>query len=189
MNPYFLDARTVARFSERVTAGASLPEAIRAEHNYNIEVESERVGKYLVGWRWGSLQSWAEAPGRTTEETLALIAALPAASEALHRAAGRALIPPAQFADLPAGGSPRNAAPKFYGRFGLGTDLPCAPIYGLSEIAGILGVKPQTVKQWHKRGKLPAPSAHLAAGLVWQGPEIEAWIRERGSHHLAAETT
>ena len=51
-------------------------------------------------------------------------------------------------------------------------------IYGVTEIAQALGVSPDLVRKWRERGKLPEPSAELTAGYVWQGTEIEEWIRQ-----------
>jgi MerR-like DNA binding protein len=52
-------------------------------------------------------------------------------------------------------------------------------LYGIAEIAQAIGVSPNLVKQWHRRGKLPPPTAVLAMGPVWTGRRIEAWIAER----------
>lgn len=50
-------------------------------------------------------------------------------------------------------------------------------IYGLTEVAQALGVSPNVVRQWHKRGKLPEPTARLSAGSVWVAKDIEPWIK------------
>jgi len=52
-------------------------------------------------------------------------------------------------------------------------------LYGIAEIARALGCSRALVAQWHRRGKLPEPSARLSMGPVWSGRRIEPWIRER----------
>ena len=47
---------------------------------------------------------------------------------------------------------------------------------GIAEIARALGIPRQTAAQWHKRGKLPPPDAHLAMGPVWKVKTIEAFL-------------
>lgn len=56
-------------------------------------------------------------------------------------------------------------------------------IYGLAELAEAIGVSQNTLKARRLRGKLPAPTAHLRCGDVWQGPEIETWIAEHSSRN------
>jgi hypothetical protein len=52
-------------------------------------------------------------------------------------------------------------------------------LYGIAEIARALGVSRGLVAQWHKRGKLPEPTARLASGPVWTARTIEPWIRRQ----------
>lgn len=52
-------------------------------------------------------------------------------------------------------------------------------LYGISEIAEVLGQRRETVSQWRKRGKLPAATHVLATGPVWEAQDIEPWIREQ----------
>jgi predicted site-specific integrase-resolvase len=52
-------------------------------------------------------------------------------------------------------------------------------LYGIAEIARALGVSRGLVAQWHKRGKLPEPTARLASGPVWTAKTIEPWIRRQ----------
>jgi hypothetical protein len=54
-------------------------------------------------------------------------------------------------------------------------------MYGIAEIADALGLRRETVAQWHFRGKLPEPSAELKMGPVWAGRTIEKWIEEQRS--------
>jgi len=50
-------------------------------------------------------------------------------------------------------------------------------VYGIAEIAQALGVKRQTVAQWHHRGKLPPADEELSMGPVWFAETIEPWIK------------
>lgn len=52
-------------------------------------------------------------------------------------------------------------------------------LYGITEIARELGIPSNTVKQWHRRGKLPKPSAVLAMGPVWSARVVEPWLAQR----------
>lgn len=54
-------------------------------------------------------------------------------------------------------------------------------IYGVTEIAKILGEKPGTVANWvrFERHGIPRPTVHLSMGPVWAGKAIERWIEER----------
>lgn len=49
-------------------------------------------------------------------------------------------------------------------------------LYGIAEIATALAARPQTVAQWHRRGKLPQPDEILAMGPVWFAETIRPWI-------------
>ena len=55
-------------------------------------------------------------------------------------------------------------------------------LYGVAEIAQALGMRRETIAQWHLRGKLPEPDAVLAMGPVWTEATIRPWLRrqERG---------
>lgn len=54
-------------------------------------------------------------------------------------------------------------------------------LLGIAELAARLGAKPETVAQWHRRGKLPPPDARLAMGPVWTETTIVAWERARAA--------
>jgi hypothetical protein len=60
-------------------------------------------------------------------------------------------------------------------------------LYGITEIAEAVGQSPNLVKQWHKRGKLPNPSAVLAMGPVWSARVIEPWIEARKTESAKGE--
>jgi hypothetical protein len=49
-------------------------------------------------------------------------------------------------------------------------------IYGISEIAKELGIKRQTVAQWHYRGKLPKPIDHQSLGFEGETCKLDARI-------------
>ena len=49
-------------------------------------------------------------------------------------------------------------------------------LVGVSEVADMAGVKPNTVAVWTKRGKLPAPAAELQAGRIWHRADIVRWL-------------
>ena len=52
-------------------------------------------------------------------------------------------------------------------------------MYGIREIADELGVSRELISQWYRRGKLPPPTAVLAATPVWTGRRIERWLEEQ----------
>ena len=49
-------------------------------------------------------------------------------------------------------------------------------MFGIAELAAATGRPRGTIAQWYRRGKLPDPTARLAMGPVWTGPDIEDWI-------------
>jgi predicted DNA-binding transcriptional regulator AlpA len=51
---------------------------------------------------------------------------------------------------------------------------------GVTEIARLANVKPDTVKKWRHRGIFPPPAHTLAMGPVWWRQDVEAWIEGRG---------
>lgn len=63
-------------------------------------------------------------------------------------------------------------------RCGCRTRKPApAPIVGISEIALMAGVKPDTVHAWRSRHTtFPEPAAMLARGPVWFRDDVAAWI-------------
>ncbi len=52
-------------------------------------------------------------------------------------------------------------------------------LYGVKEIAEVLGERRQTVSVWHQRRKLPPPTEVLSVGPVWLAEVIEPWIAAR----------
>jgi hypothetical protein len=56
-------------------------------------------------------------------------------------------------------------------------------LYGISEIAQAIGVKRQTVSQWHFRGHLPEPDEYLSTGPVWRVHRIRGFIEAKKKEH------
>jgi uncharacterized protein YjcR len=54
-------------------------------------------------------------------------------------------------------------------------------LYGVSEIAAALGVRPNTVRVWRTRGKLPPPDHVLAMGPVWEARTIRPFVERMRS--------
>ncbi|HEV2756912.1 MAG TPA: hypothetical protein VG318_14185 [Actinomycetota bacterium] len=59
-------------------------------------------------------------------------------------------------------------------------------IYGINEIAVALGVRRETVAQWHNRKQLPEPDEHLAMGPAWLAETIRPWMENKRAQ-LAAK--
>ena len=53
-------------------------------------------------------------------------------------------------------------------------------LLGVTEIAEMLGVTTQRVSQLVRAPGFPEPAARLAAGLIWDRKDVEAWARETG---------
>jgi predicted DNA-binding transcriptional regulator AlpA len=51
-------------------------------------------------------------------------------------------------------------------------------VYGLAEVAGIVGVKRKKIRRWIDKDRLPAPTDWLADGPVWLAEAIEPWLRK-----------
>lgn len=47
-----------------------------------------------------------------------------------------------------------------------------------ADVARMLGVSRERVRELAKRDDFPAPAGRVARSLVWRRPEIEAWIQE-----------
>lgn len=57
------------------------------------------------------------------------------------------------------------------------TGPPRYPLYGIAEIAAALNQKPDTVRMWYYRDKLPPASVpDFSLGMVWWPADIEPWI-------------
>jgi hypothetical protein len=52
-------------------------------------------------------------------------------------------------------------------------------LYGIKEIADEIGQDRHTVKQWHKRGKMPTADEQLSMGPVWTARRIRPWIEQQ----------
>lgn len=59
-------------------------------------------------------------------------------------------------------------------------------IYGINEIAVALGVRRETVAQWHNRKQLPEPDEDLAMGPAWLADTINPWMEQKRAQ-LAAK--
>jgi hypothetical protein len=57
--------------------------------------------------------------------------------------------------------------------------MAATSFYGISELAAAVSRPGNLIRQWHHRGKLPAPTAVLAMGPVWSGEAIENWIEQQ----------
>ena len=53
-------------------------------------------------------------------------------------------------------------------------------LVGLLEIADRLGVAHQTVRQWRRRGLLPAPSWVVSGVPIWEWTTIRTWAQTTG---------
>jgi hypothetical protein len=51
---------------------------------------------------------------------------------------------------------------------------------GELEIGQRLGVRAQTVAQWHYRGQLPPPRWTVSGRPAWNWPDLERWARQTG---------
>jgi predicted DNA-binding transcriptional regulator AlpA len=52
-------------------------------------------------------------------------------------------------------------------------------IYGIAEIAEELGVRRETVAQWHNRKQLPDPDEQLGMGPAWLAKTIRPWLEKK----------
>jgi excisionase family DNA binding protein len=54
------------------------------------------------------------------------------------------------------------------------------------EVAGLLGVSPETVLRWTRRGELPA--VRLPGGAIrYREEELEVWLGARGTTDVSVE--
>jgi predicted DNA-binding transcriptional regulator AlpA len=85
------------------------------------------------------------------------------------------------------GGDPPNDPKRFCPTCGSGAWYPPElqqsedehPV-GAIEIAELLGVKPQTVHQWHYRGLLPEPRWQVSGKPAWLQSDIFDWADQTG---------
>lgn len=93
--------------------------------------------------------------------------------------------PPAQGAALPRPqGAPsvitrRHARQRGRGRLAYDVDVTTTEYLGTDEIAALLGVKPQTVRDYAYRGDMPEPDRHFGRSPVWTRETVDAWIASR----------
>ena len=52
-------------------------------------------------------------------------------------------------------------------------------LVGVTEVASLFGVAPNTAWRWSKEDGFPEPVARLASGPVWRRVDVEAWRRDR----------
>jgi hypothetical protein len=53
---------------------------------------------------------------------------------------------------------------------------PDRSISGIAEIAAELGVRRETVAQWHNRNQLPEPDEQLGMGPAWLAETLRPWL-------------
>lgn len=58
-------------------------------------------------------------------------------------------------------------------------------IMGLHEISEAIGVRPNTILTWVRRGHMPGPDARLACGPVWRTSTVTTWINGPGRERIA----
>jgi MerR HTH family regulatory protein len=57
--------------------------------------------------------------------------------------------------------------------------VSCDPL-GEMEIATLLGVQPDTVRMWRKRGRLPEPDGRVSGMPYWFRATVLAWAAATG---------
>lgn len=58
-------------------------------------------------------------------------------------------------------------------------------VMGLQEVTEAVGVRPNTISAWIKRGHIPPPDARLACGPIWRQSTIAAWASGPGRERIA----
>jgi hypothetical protein len=76
-------------------------------------------------------------------------------------------------------GDPELATAVAAAAAGQGHVVVVDPI-GLADIADIAGVRAATVKQWRRRGILPAPAATVASTPCWARAAVTTWLADTG---------
>ena len=51
--------------------------------------------------------------------------------------------------------------------------------YTTSDIAEAVGVRPSTIRAYHSREQMPAPTGHVGSTPYWEPKDIEPWIKDR----------
>jgi hypothetical protein len=60
------------------------------------------------------------------------------------------------------------------------TDRTLPDLLGVSEVAALLQVRPNTVSVWRKRGLMPPADLRVKAGHLWLRTTIVAWATTTG---------
>ena len=51
--------------------------------------------------------------------------------------------------------------------------------YTTSDIAEAVGVRPSTIRAYHSREQMPAPTGYIGTTPYWDAEDIEPWIEDR----------
>lgn len=74
----------------------------------------------------------------------------------------------------------RHSKPLTYGLSIADNKDVSGTFYGEADIARELGVKPQTVQVYRRRGKVPTPDAQTVAGRpLWREETVKRWLEAR----------
>lgn len=74
----------------------------------------------------------------------------------------------------------RHSKPLTYGLSIADNEDVSGTFYGEADIARELGVKPQTVQVYRRRGRFPKPDAQTVAGRpLWREETIKKWLEAR----------
>jgi DNA-binding transcriptional MerR regulator len=51
--------------------------------------------------------------------------------------------------------------------------------YTTEDVARAVDVQPSTIRAYHSRGQMPAPSGRVGSTPYWEPKDIEPWIKDR----------
>jgi DNA-binding transcriptional MerR regulator len=51
--------------------------------------------------------------------------------------------------------------------------------YTTEDVARAVDVQPSTIRAYHSRGQMPAPTGRLGEKPYWDAEDIEPWIEDR----------